>query len=196
MCAATSGKLQRASIDKLNPLAGTVGIELVSQTLALTAASLSSSASREERSADTFTASPLAQVQQLSQGKVSVDLSRVGGSAMGQSGEAAHSDVTDTSDRSSTGGQASSVVDSEHSTQQQQQHLGEHDSHSTYIGKETVCESDDEHAVLIAASEDHFHDVPEKKEVAYQRLSRKQRAAAERQRVWYKERAVQLTILG
>lgn len=52
-------------------------------------------------------------------------------------------------------------------------------------------ESDDEHAVLIAETEETATEgAVEKKQ------SRQEAIAADRQRVWYKERQVQLTILG
>lgn len=214
---AAAGKLPRASLDTLNPLAGTVGIELVPQTLLLTADSLASSASSPtEQSTDAPTASPLAQKQSadtptaslLAQGqqfgeqphdKCFTDLPGVAESALhGQLGEATDSDGTVISGRTSTAGQVSEVVGPEHAKQQQQQQQhSKGDLHSMDEQEDTGRdESDDEHAVLIAASEDQSSDVPEQTKVLEPTVSKKRSAAAERQRVWYKERAVQLTIFG
>ena len=202
----------------LSPLAGTVGIELVPQTLALTAGGLHSSASMsQEQSADTpivsaptqeqSTDTPIAsgptqerQLQEQSHDQGVTGALGVGEPAMhGQSGGATHGDLTVTSDRSPAGSPASIVLSSKHATQQQQQQQqhSKRTSHSMDEQEDTGRDvSDDEHAVLIAASEDHSGDVPEQLKDDKPAMSKKQSAAAERQRVWYKERAVQLTILG
>ena len=52
-------------------------------------------------------------------------------------------------------------------------------------------ESDSEHAVLLADSKELQSHGPSE-----QKQSRQEAAAVDRQRVWYKERQVQLTILG
>ena len=52
-------------------------------------------------------------------------------------------------------------------------------------------ESDSEHAVLMADSEELQPQGP-----GEQKQSRREAAALDRQRVWYKERQVQLTIIG
>ena len=201
----------------LDPLAGTVGIELVPQTLALTAGGRHSSASlsqeqladtpmvsapTQEQSTDTPIASgptPERQLQEQSHDQGVTDALGVGEPAMhGQLGGATHGDLAVTSDRSPAGSQASIVLSSKHATQQQQQQQhSKRASHSRDEQEDTGRdESDDEHAVLIAASEDHSGDVPEQLKDGKPTMSKKQSAAAERQRVWYKERAVQLTILG
>ncbi len=52
-------------------------------------------------------------------------------------------------------------------------------------------ESDSEHAVLVADNKELQSHGPSE-----QKQSRQEAAAVDRQRVWYKERQVQLTILG
>ena len=123
-----------ATIDELSPMAGTVGIELVPQTLVTMSASQSTEPSIEQ--APTAAVVPSGQQDNLQ-------------------------DVISAS--------GSSQAD-----QDAQMH-----------------ESDSEHAVLVADSEELQSHGPSE-----QKQSRQEAAAVDRQRVWYKERQVQLTILG
>ena len=115
-----------------------------------------------------------------------------------QLGLALHSThSTSTTDAASKEAQATAAVGSKDTSQQglelQQRPSCEADSRSS--GHDS---DDDEHAVLIASSEDQPCDTnPGQMQASNEtQLTKKQSAAAERQRVWYKERAVQLTILG
>ena len=94
-----------------------------------------------------------------------------------------HSRATDTGARGSSDGaaQQTSHQQASDSPRDEQQHRHE---------------SDDEHAVLIADREAQCDHVSEQASAADQGTSKKASAAADRQRVWYKERDVQLTILG
>lgn len=78
---------------------------------------------------------------------------------------------------------------------EQVQESSKHDSDRPHANHQEH-EEDDEHAVLIAANEDDPQNEPQQGSALGQRKSRQQGAAADRQRIWYKERAVQLTILG
>ncbi|DBA69909.1 TPA: hypothetical protein ACH3X2_012406 [Trebouxia sp. C0005] len=123
-----------ATIDELSPMAGTVGIELVPQTLV----TISASQGTEPSSEQTATA------------------------AIASSGQ--QDDLQD----------AISASGSSQANQDAKMH-----------------ESDSEHAVLMADSEELQPQGP-----GEQKQSRREAAAVDRQRVWYQERQVQLTILG
>lgn len=121
------------TIDELCPMAGTVGIELVPQSLVTISASQGISPSSGQ----------VSEAQTVSHGQ--------------------HDDPQ--------GARSASKPDQAH--------------------QDAVESSGSEHAVLIADSEDaHL------KAAAEQKHSKQEAAVADRQRVWYKERQVQLTILG
>ena len=121
------------TIDELCPMAGTVGIELVPQSLVTISASQGISPSSGQ----------VSEAQTVSHGQ--------------------HDDPQ--------GAQPASKPDQAH--------------------QDAVESSGSQHAVVIADSEDaHL------KMAAEQQQSKQEAAVADRQRVWYKERQVQLTILG
>ena len=198
-----------STIDELSPLAGTVGIELVPQTLALMAGSRTDSVSAIQQQAagmDTQTASAPADKQQQQQprpqeGLQQQPLAELSGDEAPvvhqQVREVSHgSHLADGSDPALIESEATAAVDSEHISHHEPQHWA-HGSGSASRQHDPGCESDDEHAVLIAACEDQSRDNDQGQIQAPEaKMSKQQSAAAERQRVWYKERAVQLTILG
>ena len=200
-----------ATTDELSPLAGTVGIELVPQTLALTAGSQADSGSATQQraaGANTQTASAPAEKQQQqqprpqewSQQQPLAETPRDEAPIVHQqSREASHgSHLADGSDPALVESEATAVVDSECTSQQhiELQHWS-HGSGSASRQHESGHDSDDEHAVLIAANEHQSCDDNQGPLQAPEaNMSKQQSAAAERQRVWYKEQAVQLTILG
>ena len=211
----TSGKHHLTSsprtstTDELSPLAGTVGIELVPQTLALTAGSYINSASAtEQQAAGADTAQTPAEEEQQPRGGSQEDASADSLAGEGsvlhqQSGETSHVShggrPVDIPGRASEQGQASPAVESTHTSQQHNEQQQQRDSHGPYGQQDSAHDDDDddEHAVLIAASESQPRDgVFEQAKVPNSTMSKKPSAASERQRVWYKERAVQLTILG
>ena len=196
-----------STIDELSPLAGTVGIELVPQTLALMAGSPTDSGSAAQQQAavgaDTQTASAPAEKQQQKQPgpqegsqqqPLAAMLSDEESTAHQQLGEASRGRQSGVSSNLAViEGQVTAAVGSEHTSQQHKEL--QHYSHES--GSAHGHESDDEHAVLIAVSEGQPCDKDQRQMQASEaKMSKQQSAAAERQRVWYKERAVQLTILG
>ncbi len=121
-----------ATIDELSPMAGTVGVELVPQTLVTMSASQGTEPSSEQM--------PTAAVV--------------------------------------PSGQQSHLQDANSGCSQADQDAQMH-------------ESDSDHALLMADSEELQPQGP-----SQQKQSRREAAVVDRQRVWYKERQVQLTILG
>ena len=198
-------------MDELSPLAGSVGIELVPQTLSVMAGSHTDSESATQQQTDTQTASapPPAEKQQQQQPQPQEGFqqqllaempSHEEPAVHQQAGVAPHgSQLANNSGNSVLiEGQATAEEDSGLTSQQHKElPYQPHESDSPYGQHESRHESDDMHAVLIAASEDQSCDDHQGQMQAPEaKMSKQQSAAAERQRVWYKERAVQLTILG
>lgn len=196
-------------MDELSPLAGTVGIELVPQSLALMAGNHTDSASATQQQAigsDSRDAPPPPAEQQQQQTRKGLQqTSLVDGLPSGGGEPAVHQQVgkaphrshsASTADAALKEAQATATVGSEDTSQQGLQQQQQHQSckADSPSGRES---DDDEHAVLIASSEDQPCDNNRgHMQASEPQLTKKQSAAAERQRVWYKERAVQLTILG
>ena len=194
-----------STIDEMSPLAGTVGIELVPQTLALMADNHTDSGSsiQPQTGSDTQTASAPAEKQQQQQlgpqegsqqQPLAAMLSDEESNVSQQLGEASRGRQSGVGSNSAViEGQATAAVGSEHTSQQHQEL--QHHSHES--GSADGHEADDEHAVLLAVSHGQPCDKDQRHAQAPEaKMSKQQSAAAERQRVWYKERAVQLTILG
>lgn len=200
-----------STIEELSPLAGTVGIELVPQTLALMASSQTESSSATQQPAkdvNTQPASAPAGNQQQQQPRpqegsqqhhLAEMLSDEEADVYQQVGVASHGTrFADSSDPASEGQATAVLVGYEHNSQQHKEPpYQSHGSGSPSGQHECGHESDDEHAVLIAASQDRSCDNDEGQMQGHEaKMSKPQSAAAERHRLWYKERAVQLTILG
>lgn len=199
-------------MDELSPLAGTVGIELVPQSLALMAGKHSDSASATQQEAigsdPQAVPPPPAEKQQQQQQQTPEGLQQnflgddlpsdgVESGVHQQSRQALHSSHSaSATGTASKQAQATAAVGAEDTSQQGLQ-LQQHQSYAAEDSPSGRESDNDEHAVVIAASEHQPCDINQgQMQASEPQLTKKQSAAAERQRVWYKERAVQLTIFG
>ena len=178
----TAASPRTATIDELRPMAGTVGIELAPQSLALLANASSELQPAEDQQPQQVChdSANMSDAAMPSVGQQSLELSSISHHA-----DLPLHNLPDGDDDHPATANAEQV-----------QQSSEHDSDRPHADHDPEHESDDEHAVLIAASEDELHDESQQGPSPVQKKSRQQGSAADRQRIWYNERAVQLTILG
>ena len=165
------------TLDELSPLAGTIGIELVPQSLVLT------TDLPTLKSQDKHTHEP-AKLESPADGTA-----KLGPQADGKDTGLELADMRNQQQDAAATGE--SVPASEAAFKDQQSGLMESETSITFGRLDSAHASDDEAAVLIAHNAESSSSSS-----AENKQSKSEAAALDRQRVWYKERGVQLTILG